>query len=46
MCLGSHDIFPEVIAAVVRHYLNAGIDLLDGVHDDIPVESPEHSWSN
>ena len=39
MCLESHDISPEVIAAVVRHYVSAGIDLLDSVQDDIPVES-------
>ena len=39
MCLERHENAPNAIHAIVRHYVNAGIDLLDGVQDDIPVES-------
>ena len=39
MCLERHEIAPKAIDAVVRHYVNVGIDLLDGVQYDIPVKS-------
>lgn len=39
MCLQRHDIDQKVVDAVVRHYLNAGIEMLHDVQDDIPAES-------